>query len=132
MAAAGAAAAAAAVDPALEAAFQASLEAVAARSVAPLDEKRPEQDWHRWARAIKDLVATNPIFSLELVFPGVLAAVTPATALTLASNDLSVVATAAPGLQKASSAASWRFGRRKRMHAREGKIIKDLILSLIP
>ena len=85
MAAAGAGAVAAAADPSLEAAFQASLEAlhVAARSVAPLDEKHPEQDWHRWARAIKDLVATNPIFSLELVFPGVLAAVTPATALTL-------------------------------------------------
>ena len=100
MAAAGAGAVAAAADPSLEAAFQASLEALAARSVAPLDEKHPEQDWHRWARAIKDLVATNPIFSLELVFPGVLAAVTPATALTLASNDLSVVATAAPGLQQ--------------------------------
>ena len=38
-AAGGAAAAATAADPALEAAFQASLEAVAARSVAPLDEK---------------------------------------------------------------------------------------------
>ena len=100
MAAAGAAAAATAADPALEAAFQASLEAVAARSVAPLDEKRPEQDWHRWARAIKDLLATNPIFSLELVFSGALTAVTPATAVTLASNDLSVVATAAPGLQQ--------------------------------
>ena len=83
MAAAGAGAVAAAADPSLEAAFQASLEALAARSVAPLDEKHPEQDWHRWAWAIKDLVATNPIFSLELVFPGVLAAVTPATALTL-------------------------------------------------
>ena len=66
MAAAGAGAVAAAADPSLEAAFQASLEAlhVAARSVAPLDEKHPEQDWHRWARAIKDLVATNPIFVL--------------------------------------------------------------------
>jgi hypothetical protein len=102
------AAAAAAVDPALEAAFQASCEAVAALSVAPLDEKHPEQDWHRWARALKDIVATKPIFSLELVFVGAIAAVTPATALTLASNDLSAVATAAPGLQH--SAASWRFG----------------------
>ena len=64
MAAAGAGAVAAAADPSLEAAFQASLEALAARSVAPLDEKHPEQDWHRWARAIKDLVATNPIFVL--------------------------------------------------------------------
>jgi hypothetical protein len=94
------AAAAAAVDPALEAAFQASCEAVAALSVAPLDEKHPEQDWHRWARALKDIVATKPIFSLELAFIGALAAVTPATAVTLASNDLSVVATAAPGLQQ--------------------------------
>ena len=48
------AAAAAAVDPALEAVFQSTREAVAAlhvSPVAPLDEKRPEKDWHRWMRS---------------------------------------------------------------------------------
>ena len=136
MAAAGAGAVAAAADPSLEAAFQASLEALAARSVAPLDEKHPEQDWHRWARAIKDLVkdlvATNPIFSLELVFPGVLAAVTPATALTLASNDLSVVATAAPGLQQrrqlALRAAEENACKRGENHQGSDTVLDSLVV----
>ena len=52
------AAAAAAVDPSLEAAFQASCEAVAGLSVAVLDEKQAERDWHRWMQAIMDELHT--------------------------------------------------------------------------
>ena len=74
------AAAAAAVDPSLEASFQASCEAVAALSVAVLDEKNPERDWHRWMQAILDAVATRPIFKAELEFTGALNAVVALTA----------------------------------------------------
>ena len=56
-----AAVAVAAVDPSLEAAFQASCEAVAGLSVAVLDEKQAERDWHRWMQAIMDVVATRPM-----------------------------------------------------------------------
>jgi hypothetical protein len=45
------AAAAAVVDPGLESAFQTSCEAVAGLSVAVLDEKQPERDWHRTCNA---------------------------------------------------------------------------------
>ena len=64
------AAAAAAVDPSLEAAFQTSCEAVAGLSVAVLDEKQPERDWHRWMQALLDVVATRPMFKAELEFAG--------------------------------------------------------------
>ena len=69
------AAAAAAVDPALEAVFQSTCEAVAALQVSPLDEKRPEKDWHRWKRSVTDQLSTRPFFSLDLLFTGNIAAV---------------------------------------------------------
>ena len=52
--------AAATVDPGLEAAFQTTCETVDALSVAVLDEKQPERDWHRWMQALFDAVATRP------------------------------------------------------------------------
>ena len=52
--------AAATVDPGLEAALQTTCEAVDALSVAVLDEKQPERDWHRWMQALFDAVATRP------------------------------------------------------------------------
>ena len=77
------AAAAAAVDPTLEAAFQASCEAVAGLSVAVLDEKQAERDWHRWLQALLDAVATRPMFKAELEFTGALTAVVTLTAAQL-------------------------------------------------
>ena len=64
------AAAAVAVDPSLEAAFQTSCEAVAGLSVAVLDEKQPERDYHRWLQALFDAVATRPMFKAELEYTG--------------------------------------------------------------
>ena len=64
------AAAAAAIDPGLESAFQTSCEAVAGLSVAVLDEKQPERDWHRWLQALLDAVATRPMFKAELEYTG--------------------------------------------------------------
>ena len=52
--------AAATVDPGLEAALQTTCEAVDALSVAVLDEKQPERDWHHWMQALFDAVATRP------------------------------------------------------------------------
>jgi hypothetical protein len=73
------AAAAAVVDPGLESAFQTSCEAVAGLSVAVLDEKQPERDWHRWMQALLDAVATRPMFKAELEYTGALTAVTALT-----------------------------------------------------
>ena len=95
-----AAAAAPAPDPVLEAAFQTTCEAVAALSVAVLDEKQPERDWHRWQQALFDAVATRPIFKAELDFTGNLTAITALTAAQLANDDLSVVSLAGPTLQQ--------------------------------
>ena len=95
-----AAAAAPAPDPVLEAAFQTTCEAVAALSVAVLDEKQPERDWHRWQQALFDVVATRPIFKAELDFTGNLTAITALTAAQLANDDLSVVSLAGPTLQQ--------------------------------
>ena len=94
------AAAAAAVDPALEAVFQSTCEAVAALQVSPLDEKRPEKDWHRWKRSVTDQLSTRPFFSLDLLFTGNIAAVPVANAAALASNDLAAFVAAAPTLQQ--------------------------------
>ena len=94
------AAAAAAVDPTLEAAFQASCEAVAGLSVAVLDEKQAERDWHRWLQALLDAVATRPMFKAELEFTGALTAVVTLTAAQLASDDLAVVSAAGPSLRQ--------------------------------
>ena len=91
---------AAVVDPGLEAAFQATCEAVAGLSVAVLDEKQPERDWHRWMQALMDVVATRPIFKAELEFTGALTAVVALTAVQLASDDLAVVSAAGPSLRQ--------------------------------
>ena len=95
-----AAVAVAAVDPSLEAAFQASCEAVAGLSVAVLDEKQAERDWHRWMQALMDVVATRPMFRAELEYTGALTAVAALNPAQLASNDLSAVLAAGPTLRQ--------------------------------
>ena len=67
----------------------------------PLDEKRPEKDWHRWKRSVADQLSTRPFFSLDLLFTGNIAAVPVANAdVALASNDLAAFVAAAPTLQQ--------------------------------
>jgi len=73
---------------------------VAGLSVAVLDEKQPERDWHRWMQALLDAVATRPMFKAELEYTGALTAVTALTALQLACNDLAVVSAARPTLRQ--------------------------------
>jgi hypothetical protein len=92
--------AAAVVDPGLEYAFLKSCEAVAGLSIAVLDEKHPEKDWHRWMQALLDAVATKPMFKAELEYTGALTAVTALTAAQLASDDLAVVSAAGPTLRQ--------------------------------
>ena len=69
-------------------------------SVAILDEKQPERDWHRWMQALLDAVATRPMFKAELEYTVALTAVAALTALQLASDDLSVVSAAGPTLRQ--------------------------------
>ena len=73
---------------------------MAGLSVAVLDEKQPERDWHRWMQALLDVVATRPMFKAELEFAGALTAVVALTPAQLASDDLSVVLAAGPTLRQ--------------------------------
>ena len=74
---------------------------MAGLSVAVLDEKQPERDWHRWMQALLDAVATRPMFKAELEYTGALTAVTAhLTALQLACDDLAVVSAARPTLRQ--------------------------------
>ena len=43
---------------------------MAGLSVAVLDEKQPERDWHRWLQALLDAVATRPMFKAKLEYTG--------------------------------------------------------------
>ena len=120
------AAAAAAVDPALEAVFQSTCEAVAALQVSPLDEKRPEKDWHRWKRSVTDQLSTRPFFSLDLLFTGNIAAVPVANAAALASNDLAAFVAAAPTLQQRRQLALRAFLNNSLIEGGDArKLIKD-------
>ena len=120
------AAAAAAVDPALEAVFQSTCEAVAALQVSPLDEKRPEKDWHRWKRSVTDQLSTRPFFSLDLLFTGNIAAVPVANAAALASNDLAAFVAAAPTLQQRRQLALRAFLNNSLIEDGDArKLIKD-------
>ena len=124
------AAAAAAVDPSLEASFQASCEAVAALSVAVLDEKNPERDWHRWMQAILDAVATRPIFKAELEFTGALNAVVALTAAQLASDDLAVVSAAGPSLRQRRQLALRALINNSLLEGGEAReLIKDCVFA---
>ena len=73
---------------------------MAGLSVAVLDEKQPERDWHRWMQALLDVVATRPMFKAELECAGALTAVVALTPAQLASDDLSVVLAAGPTLRQ--------------------------------
>ena len=124
------AAAAAAVDPSLEASFQAACEAVAALSVAVLDEKNPERDWHRWMQAILDAVATRPIFKAELEFTGALNAVVALTAAQLASDDLAVVSAAGPSLRQRRQLALRALINNSLLEGGEAReLIKDCVFA---
>ena len=125
------AAAAAVVDPSLEASFQASCEVVAALSVAVLDEKNPERDWHRWMQAILDAVATRPIFKAELEFTGALNAVVALTAAQLASDDLAVVSAAGPSLRQRRQLALRAFINNSLLEGGEAVVSLSKTASLL-
>ena len=101
---------------------------MAGLSVAVLDEKQPERDWHRWRQALLDAVATRPMFKAELEFTGALTAVTALTAAQLASDDLAVVTAAGPTLRQRRQLALRAFINNSLLEggdAREGRRRRD-------
>ena len=130
------AAAAAAVDPSLEAAFQASCEAVAGLSVAVLDEKQAERDWHRpsldASHHVRRCHETNvrSMFRAELEFTGALTAVAALTPAQLSSNDLTAVLAAGPTLRQRRQLALRALINNSLLEGGEAReLIKDCVFA---